>query len=40
MMHEIAQTTLLEPFGCADKLAEKYYWLICGERKILFRLKK
>jgi hypothetical protein len=28
------------PFGCADKPAEKYYWLICCERKILFRLKK
>jgi hypothetical protein len=27
------------PFGCADKPAEKYYWLICCERKILFRLK-
>jgi hypothetical protein len=31
---------LLEPFGCADKSAEKYCWLICCERKILFRLKK
>jgi hypothetical protein len=28
------------PFGCADKSAEKYWWLICCERKILFRLKK
>jgi hypothetical protein len=28
------------PFGCADKPAEKYCWLICCERKILFRLKK
>jgi hypothetical protein len=28
------------PFDCADKLAEKYCWLICYERKILFRLKK
>jgi hypothetical protein len=27
-------------FGCADKPAEKHYWLICCERKILFRLKK
>jgi hypothetical protein len=27
-------------FGCADKPAEKYCWLICCERKILFRLKK
>jgi hypothetical protein len=26
--------------GCDDKPAEKYYWLICCERKILFRLKK
>jgi hypothetical protein len=30
----------MEPFGYADKPAEKYYWLICYERKILFRLKK
>jgi hypothetical protein len=29
-----------EPFGWADKPAEKYCWLICCERKILFRLKK
>jgi hypothetical protein len=28
------------PFGCAGKLAEKHRWLICYERKILFRLKK
>jgi hypothetical protein len=28
------------PFSCADKPAEKHYWLICCERKILFRLKK
>jgi hypothetical protein len=28
------------PFGCADKPAEKHCWLICCERKILFRLKK
>jgi hypothetical protein len=28
------------PFGCADKPAEKHSWLICCERKILFRLKK
>jgi hypothetical protein len=27
------------PFGCADKPAEKHCWLICCERKILFRLK-
>jgi hypothetical protein len=27
-------------FDCADKPAEKHSWLICGERKILFRLKK
>jgi hypothetical protein len=27
-------------FGCADKPAEKHCWLICCERKILFRLKK
>jgi hypothetical protein len=31
---------ILSPFGCADKPAEKYCWLICCERKILFRLKK
>ena len=30
----------LAPLGCADKLAKKYYWLICGERKTLFWLKK
>jgi hypothetical protein len=29
-----------EPFGCADKPAEKHCWLICCERKILFQLKK
>jgi hypothetical protein len=28
------------PFGWADKPAEKHCWLICYERKILFRLKK
>jgi hypothetical protein len=28
------------PFGCADKPAEKYCWLICCERKIPFWLKK
>jgi hypothetical protein len=33
-------SNLLEPFGCADKPAEKHCWLICCERKILFRLKK
>jgi hypothetical protein len=33
-------TATLEPFGCADKPAEKHCWLICCERKILFRLKK
>jgi hypothetical protein len=27
------------PFGCADKPAEKHCWLICCERKTLFRLK-
>jgi hypothetical protein len=26
-------------FGCVDKPAEKHGWLICCERKILFRLK-
>jgi hypothetical protein len=26
--------------GCANKPAEKHGWLICCERKILFRLKK
>jgi hypothetical protein len=30
----------MEPFGCADKTAEKHSWLICCERKILFQLKK
>jgi hypothetical protein len=30
----------LAPFGCADKPAEKYCWLIYYERKILFQLKK
>jgi hypothetical protein len=28
------------PFGWPDKPAEKHGWLICCERKILFRLKK
>jgi hypothetical protein len=28
------------PFGYADKPAEKHCWLICCERKILFRLKE
>jgi hypothetical protein len=27
-------------FSCADKPAKKHCWLICCERKILFRLKK
>jgi hypothetical protein len=30
----------MAPFGCADKPAEKYCWLIYCERKILFQLKK
>jgi hypothetical protein len=30
----------MESFGRADKPAEKHCWLICGKRKILFRLKK
>jgi hypothetical protein len=30
----------LASFGCADKPAEKYCWLICCERKTLFWLKK
>jgi hypothetical protein len=28
------------PFGCADKSVDKHCFLICCERKILFRLKK
>jgi hypothetical protein len=32
--------TIQEPFGCTDKPAEKHRWLICCERKIMFRLKK
>jgi hypothetical protein len=31
---------ILAPFGWADKTAEKHCWLICCERKTLFRLKK
>jgi hypothetical protein len=31
---------IMKPFGCADKPTEKHCWLICYERKILFRLKK
>jgi hypothetical protein len=27
-------------YGCADKPVEKHCWLICCERKTLFRLKK
>jgi hypothetical protein len=30
----------MAPFGWADKPAEKHCWLICCERKMLFRLKK
>jgi hypothetical protein len=30
----------MAPFGWADKPAEKQCWLICCERKTLFRLKK
>jgi hypothetical protein len=30
----------MSPFGCANKPAEKHYWLICCESKTLFRLKK
>jgi hypothetical protein len=35
-------TTKIEngPFGWPDKPAEKHCWLICCERKILFRQKK
>jgi hypothetical protein len=29
----------MAPFGSADKPAEKHRWLICCERKTLFRLK-
>jgi hypothetical protein len=36
----LADPTIKEPFGCANKLAEKHCWLICYERKILFWLKK
>jgi hypothetical protein len=28
--------TIMAPFGCADKPAEKHCWLICYERKTLF----
>jgi hypothetical protein len=31
---------ILVLFGWADKPVEKHCWLICCERKILFRLKK
>jgi hypothetical protein len=34
------KTRILALFGCADKPAEKHCWLICCERKTLFRLKK
>jgi hypothetical protein len=27
------------PFGCVNKPAEKHRWLICCERKTMFRLK-
>jgi hypothetical protein len=30
----------ISPFGYADKPAEKHCWLICSERKTIFRLKK
>jgi hypothetical protein len=38
--HLMYEKLFLTPFGCADKPAKKYCWLICCERKILFRLKK
>jgi hypothetical protein len=31
---------IMGPFGYADKPDEKHCWLICCERKTLFRLKK
>jgi hypothetical protein len=34
------ESKTLASFGCTDKLAEKHCWLICCERKILFRMKK
>jgi hypothetical protein len=36
----VSELITLTLFGCADKPAEKHCWLICCERKILFRLKK
>jgi hypothetical protein len=39
MLHACLETAMA-PFGWADKPAEKHCWLICCERKILFRLKK
>jgi hypothetical protein len=39
LKHPFADVAMA-PFGCADKPDEKHYWLICCERKILFRLKK
>jgi hypothetical protein len=39
-LEAVAEREVMEPFGCADKLAEKHCWLIYCERKILFLLKK
>jgi hypothetical protein len=39
-VHLFVNITYIGHVGCADKLAEKHCWLICYERKILFRLKK
>jgi hypothetical protein len=35
----MVRVVIAAPFGWADKPAEKHRWLICCERKILFRLK-
>jgi hypothetical protein len=39
-MNSVYPFATIAPFGCAEKLAEKYCWLICCEKKTLFRLKK
>jgi hypothetical protein len=40
LIYMASNGTTTAPFGYADKPAEKHCWLICCERKILFRLKK
>jgi hypothetical protein len=40
VLNDLVVVSILALFGWVDKPAEKYCWLICCERKILFQLKK